>query len=480
MSEDMWHLENTYLHELPEQFYHKQSPEIADTPELVCFNESLARELDVERHLSNRDYAQGVLSGSTIPAGAQPIAQAYAGHQFGQFTMLGDGRAILLGEHVAKGNRFDIQLKGSGRTKFSRNGDGRATLSSMLREYLMSEALHYLGIPTTRSLAVVKTGKPVYREEVQAGAVLTRVAQSHIRVGTVEYARYFCPPEQLEALVQYIIKRHYPELSGHNDYAVELLKAVMDKQIDLLVHWMRVGFIHGVMNTDNMSVAGETIDYGPCAFMNDYHPDTVFSSIDRQGRYSYVNQPRIAHWNLSILANALLPLVDKKEEEAVSKVKEVLNMFPEEFSNRYISMMCRKLGIVHEEEADKTMVNDLLVLLAKYKVDYTNFFVSLRNQSISDEELVNDQSFKQWHKVWKKAHERSDDQKAGLDLMDKNNPVIIPRNHLVEQALEQAASGDQGDFELLLRQLSEPYAQHNELQTVPNGYDQRYQTFCGT
>lgn len=476
----MWHLENTYLHELPGQFYQKQSPEKAEQPELVCFNQPLARYLDVEALLSDRDYVQSVLSGSAIPVGAEPIAQAYAGHQFGQFTMLGDGRAILLGEHIAKGNRFDIQLKGSGRTKFSRNGDGRATLSSMLREYLMSEAMHCLGIPTTRSLAVVKTGRPAYREEVHAGAVLTRVAQSHIRVGTVEYARYFCAPEQLESLVRYVVKRHYPELTGHDDYAVELLKAVMDKQIDLLVHWMRVGFIHGVMNTDNMSMAGETIDYGPCAFMNSYHPNTVFSSIDHQGRYSYVNQPRIAHWNLSILANALLPLVDKKEEVVVEKVKDVLDAFPEEFSKRYISMMCSKLGIVHEEGEDKTMVNDLLVLLAKHEIDYTNFFVSLRNQTIPDDQLVNDQSFRQWHEVWQKAHERSGNQKTGLDLMDKNNPVIIPRNHLVEQALEQAASGDPGSFELLLKQLSEPYAQHNKLQVVPDGYDQRYQTFCGT
>jgi len=394
--------------------------------------------------------------------------------------VLGDGRAILLGEQVVGNNRFDIQLKGAGQTKFSRRGDGRATLPSMLREYLMSEALHHLGIPTTRSLAVVKTGNPVHREEVQEGAVLTRIAQSHIRVGTFEYARFFAPPEQLKTFTQYVIKRHYPALLDHDNYALELLKAVMDRQTDLMVHWMRVGFIHGVMNTDNMSIAGETIDYGPCAFMNTYHPDTVFSSIDRQARYAYANQPRIAHWNLSVLANALLPLVDEDNEVAISKVKEVLNIFSDEFSKRYISMMCHKLGIVHEEKEDKTLVNNLLTLLSEHKIDYTNFFVSLRNQAISDDKLLGDERFTKWYKAWEIAHERAGDQKIGVELMDKNNPVVIPRNHLVEQALEQAASGNLNDFEGLLKKLSKPYAQQSEPQFVPDGYDSGYQTFCGT
>lgn len=476
----MWHLENTYQDELSEQFYSGQSPESAKNPEVVCFNESLAKELNITELLSDQNFVKNILSGNEIPGGAQPIAQAYAGHQFGQFTMLGDGRAILLGEHVVDGNRFDIQLKGSGKTKFSRSGDGRATLASMLREYLMSEALHHLGIPTTRSLAVVKTGNPVYREDVRDGAVLTRIAQSHIRVGTFEYARFFSPPEQLKPFTQYVIKRHYPELLDHDDFALELLKAVMNRQMDLLIHWMRVGFIHGVMNTDNMSIVGETIDYGPCAFMNAYHPDTVFSSIDRQARYAYASQPSIAHWNLSVLANALLPLVDEDNEVAISKVKEVLNIFSDEFSKRYISMMCHKLGIAHEEKEDKTLVNDLLMLLAEHKIDYSNFFVSLRYQSISDDQLTSDERFTEWCQKWKMAHERSGDQKNGLELMDKNNPVTIPRNHLVEEALEQAASGNLEYFENLLDQLSNPYAQNNKTQLVPVGHDQKYQTFCGT
>lgn len=476
----MWQLENTYQDELSEQFYSKQIPESAANPEIVFFNEQLANDLGVKEIFSNQSFIKNALSGNEIPKGAQPIAQAYAGHQFGQFTMLGDGRAILLGEHVVDGKRFDIQLKGSGQTKFSRRGDGRATLSSMLREYLMSEALYHLGVPTTRSLAVVKTGNPVHREEIQDGAVLTRVAQSHIRVGTFEYARFFSPPEQLRPFTEYVIKRHYPALLDHEDYALELLKVVMDRQIDLLVHWMRVGFIHGVMNTDNMSIAGETIDYGPCAFMNTYHPNTVFSSIDRQARYAYSNQPRIAHWNLSVLANALLPLVDDDNEVAVTKVKVILNTFSEEFSKRYISMMCHKLGIANEEQEDKILVDNMLTILIEHKIDYTNFFVSLRKQTITDKSLLSDQRFTQWYKAWQIAHERAGDQKTGVELMDKNNPIVIPRNHLVEQALEKAVSGNLKEFEILLKNLSEPYAHQNEPQLVPYGYDQHYQTFCGT
>ncbi|MGL1885186.1 MAG: YdiU family protein [Reichenbachiella sp.] len=476
----MWHLEYSYKDQLPEQFYSEQAPDFTGNSSLVCFNDELAKELGIDDVLADKKYATNILSGNETIAGSHPIAQAYAGHQFGQFTMLGDGRAVLLGEQLVNDVRYDIQLKGSGATKFSRRGDGRATLPSMLREYLMSEAMHHLGIPTTRSLAVAKTQTPVYREEQKIGGVLTRVAQSHIRVGTFEYARFFCPPEQIETLTQYVINRHYPEIVGHKNYALELLKSVMDRQIDLLVHWMRVGFIHGVMNTDNMSIAGETIDYGPCSFMNVYHPDTVYSSIDRQSRYAYINQPPIAHWNLSVFANVLIPIIDQDEKVAVSKVKEVLDSFSGEFSKRYIAMMCRKLGIADEQKQDKALVNDLLMILAENKVDYTNFFVSLRYQSIADERLLSDDKFTAWYGRWRSAHERNGDQQAGWKLMDKNNPVVIPRNHLVEEVLSKAEEGDFSSFDQLLTKLKDPYAQNHEVQSVPKGFDQVYQTYCGT
>lgn len=476
----MWHLENSYKDQLPDVFYSEQAPIPPNDPVMVYFNQPLADELGIGNEMLDHHQALGVFSGKEVLAGTYPIAQAYAGHQFGQFNMLGDGRAVLLGEHKANGKRYDIQLKGSGATKYSRNGDGRATLSSMLREYLMSEAMHHLGIPTTRSLAVVKTGNPVYREDVYEGGVLTRISESHIRVGTFEYARFFCTQEQLDTFTQYVIKRHYPELLDESNYALALLKTVMERQAALLVNWMRVGFVHGVMNTDNMSVVGETIDYGPCAFMNAYHQGTLFSSIDKQGRYAYGNQPPIAHWNLSILANALLPIINENKDTAISEAQALLNTFPTEYTARYQSMMCCKLGIAHEIDDDKNLIEELLKLLEAHKVDYTNFFVSLRTQTLADSELMSNEKFIQWHQRWQVAHNRFGDQASGLALMEQYNPVVIPRNHLVEQALSEATEGNLTSFENLLNLLSNPYNSKNEMQTVPDGYDQQYQTFCGT
>ncbi|MEP2026364.1 MAG: protein adenylyltransferase SelO family protein [Reichenbachiella sp.] len=472
----MLKLENSYRAQLPSQFYEDQVPISVAHPELLCFNDSLAQDLKIDEDFSNPDLTKNILSGKQVLKNTNPIAQAYAGHQFGQFTMLGDGRAVLLGEQVVDGNRFDVQLKGSGITKYSRRGDGRATLSSMLREYLMSEAMFYLGVKTTRSLAVVKTGEPVYREKIFDGGVLTRIAQSHIRVGTFEYARFYTG--QLETFTKYVIERHDPDLLRHDNYALEFLKNVIDRQIDLIVDWMRVGFIHGVMNTDNMSIAGETIDYGPCAFMNTYHPKTVFSSIDRQGRYAFGNQPHIAHWNLSILANSILPLIAKNEKEAVASAEAVLHTFPDEFARRYSAMMCAKLGITHSESSDNQLVDDLLALLAKHSIDYTNFFVSLRYDSI-DNRLLADQTFMTWHSRWQKAFNRSANKEDGLAFMDQNNPIIIPRNHLIEESLSDAIAGNMFTFNNLLQKLSKPYA-HQDTQQVPTGYDQNYQTFCGT
>lgn len=476
----MWRLENTYQESLPDQFYSYQAPEPSEKAELVCFNEPLAKELGIEALISDTDSLLNVLSGNKVTDDTQPIAQAYAGHQFGNFTMLGDGRAVLLGEIVADSQRYDVQLKGSGKTKFSRRGDGRATLSSMLREYLMSEAMYHLGIPTTRSLAVVKTGIPVYREQISDGAVLTRIAKSHIRVGSFEYARFFAEAEHLKVFTDYVIERHDPDLLNKDDQVLEFFNRVMDRQIDLIVNWMRVGFIHGVMNTDNMSIAGETIDYGPCSFMNAYHPDTVFSSIDSNGRYAYNNQPRIAHWNLSVLANALLPLIDDNQDVAVEKVTSILDSFPAKFSERSLAMMRNKLGIVHGEEDDKTLIGELLPLLTKHQLDYTNFFIALRNDAIENDDLLGDTQFTDWQVKWKMAHERSGDVKRGLVLMDTNNPMIIPRNHLVEEALRLAVIGDMSAFDTLLNDISSPYSNEKNMQDVPAGFDQRYQTFCGT
>jgi len=448
---------------------------------LVYFNESLAKELGLARGLEDEKLVANILSGNTILDNTQSIAQAYAGHQFGHFNMLGDGRAVLLGEHVIKDERFDIQLKGSGPTKFSRRGDGRATFYAMLREYLMSEALHALNIPTTRSLAVVKTGEPVYRETASEGAILTRIAKSHIRVGTFEYARVFCEPEQLELLAKYVIDRHFPAISKTGNFAIELLKAVMDKQMDLLVHWMRVGFIHGVMNTDNMSIPGETIDYGPCAFMNAYDSGTVYSSIDHQGRYAFGNQPAIAHWNLSVLANALLPLIHENQEIGVEMAKEVLHPFKEEFDRRHTLMMYKKLGITHPVKEDESLINELFTLMTKYQLDYTNFFTSLLEPTVlSPADHLEDPQFKDWHQKWSTAHHRKNDAEKGVAMMQQHNPRIIPRNHLVEEVLYQATEENMKAFDDLLNTLSTPYDSQNEVQIVPINFDQSYQTFCGT
>ncbi|MCV9385932.1 protein adenylyltransferase SelO [Reichenbachiella ulvae] len=471
-------LENSYHDQLPSSFYSEQAPVPVAAPEMFVYNHQLAADLDLPADWQDAKKAMAWLSGNMAVADSQPIAQAYAGHQFGHFTMLGDGRAILLGEIVKEDQRYDMQLKGSGRTLFSRKGDGRATLYSMLREYLISEAMHHLGIPTTRSLAVVKSGEKVQREYQHEGAILTRIAKSHLRVGTFEFARVYRSDEELKQLLDYSIQRHDPSLVGQEDVAMKFFQSVIDRQIDLVVHWMRVGFIHGVMNTDNTSIAGESIDYGPCAFMNAYHPDTVFSSIDRQGRYAYSNQPRIVHWNLAVLANALLPLLDQDEKKAIERVEAVLNEFPEMYRARYFSMMLNKLGIAQQKPDDAVLVQELMQLLAEHRIDYTNFFVSLRHDSITEKALLEDERFISWKQRWKEAHER--DVPKGLQLMDENNPVVIPRNHLVEQALEEAVDGKMKPFNDLLEKLSQPYAQDQSLQEVPEGFDRLYQTYCGT
>ena len=477
---DMAWLKKTYATQLPENLYSVQAPVPVGNPEMVLYNEALADDLGVTQYFKEKEEAMGYLSGNEIVPGSQPIAQAYAGHQFGHFNRLGDGRAVLLGEMETSRGLYDLQLKGSGQTAYSRRGDGRATFYSMLREYLISEAMHALRIPTTRSLAVVKTTDPVYREQINEGAVLSRVAASHIRVGTFEYARYLGKREDLQALLRYTIERHYPELFDHQNHALALLGKVMQKQKDLVVDWLRVGFIHGVMNTDNMAISGETIDYGPCAFMNAYHPKTVFSSIDTGGRYSYANQPNIAYWNLRVFASTLIPLIDKDEKLAGKKAQEVLEQFPGDFSQAYFEMMGNKLGIVNPGEGIRDLVQEGMVLLAEQKVDYTNFFTELRR----DGELINKlrkvEAFETWYAKWEEARVHGTTVSESEALMAQNNPVVIPRNHLVEEVLNSAVTGDMEPFYAFLEKLTSPYDDGISLQSVPADFDAGYQTFCGT
>jgi len=475
-------LSNSYQ-KLPKSFYEFQKPTPVKDPVLVCFNHQLNRELGLDISESEKILAQ-VLSGNELMEGSQPISQAYAGHQFGHFTMLGDGRATLLGEHLSsKKELFDIQLKGSGETPFSRRGDGKATLYSMLREYLISEAMHHLGIPTTRSLAVVATGEKIYRQGFQDSAVLTRIAKSHIRVGTFEYARNFCSIGDLKSLLDYTISRHYPQIKNDDNPALAFLNEVMSKQIDLVINWIRVGFIHGVMNTDNMSIPGETIDYGPCAFLNTYDPLTVFSSIDEQGRYAFGNQSKMTHWNLIALANAILPLVSEDQEEAIKLAQSTLEKFSGIFKERWYKMMFSKLGISQFNEDDKKIVDDLLSLMKRHKADYTQTFVALMENKESMCDWFENDEFIVWKKDWQLMANLPENKENSAQLMRSSNPLIIPRNHWVENVLQAAVAGDINPFNDLLDLLKHPYndiPDEFKYQNVPLDFDNQYQTFCGT
>ena len=414
----MTKLESTYT-DLPEIFFTKLSPTTVSNPELIIFNEKLANEKELNFFDITGENKTNFLSGNFVPEKIEPFAQAYAGHQFGNFTMLGDGRAIVLGEHVTKsGDRFDIQLKGSGRTPYSRGGDGRAALGPMLREYIISEAMHSLGIPTTRSLAVVRTGERVYRDDELTGAILTRIAGSHIRVGTFEFAALQRDKAVTRALLDYLINRHFPALREDKNSALSLLNEVIRQQADLITHWMRVGFIHGVMNTDNMSLAGETIDYGPCAFMDRFAPDTVFSSIDHRGRYAYANQPHIAQWNLARLAEAILPLIDKDREKAIEMAEDALNAFESIYKNKWLTMMCSKLGLSEINEINEKLVIDLLDLMHTNEADYTNTFLDLTEKTLPESKLFKTEEFKSWLARWNKQIKVEDqDLESCLSLM---------------------------------------------------------------
>jgi len=496
--------DNSFAREL-EGFYVPWRPDAVPAPRLLFLNHDLAAELGLDT--TSRDDAAwaATFAGNALPEGAEPLAQVYAGHQFGGFSpQLGDGRALLVGEVIDRaGRRRDVAFKGSGRTPFARNGDGKAAVGPMLREVLIGEAMHALGIPTSRALAVVGTGEPVHRERILPGAVLTRVAASHIRVGTFEFFAARGDTQRVRRLAEYAIARHYPELADEPEPFLALLRAVAERQAALVARWMNVGFIHGVMNTDNMAISGETIDYGPCAFLEAYDPDTVFSSIDHRGRYAFGNQPDIACWNLARFAETLLPLIADDAEEAVARATEVIAAFPARYREQLLHGQRAKLGLgrdtAGDDAADAALVEDWLALLHAGRVDFT-----LAWRRLADAAAGNDAPLRAlfgdagtpaaWLACWRARCER-EDQSAGIDAtvagatraqaMRRVNPIVIPRNHRVEEAL--AAASDRGDlapFERLLDALTEPYDEVPEragyVEPAPAELTARYRTFCGT
>ena len=480
--------DNTYARDL-EGFYVPWKAAQVARPQLVKLNRGLAEELGLDADALDSEEGARIFAGNDIPEGALPLAQAYAGHQFGGFSpQLGDGRALLLGEVIDRnGLRRDIQLKGSGPTPFSRAGDGRAALGPVLREYLIGEAMHALGIPTTRALAAVLTGEPIYRETALPGAVLTRVAASHIRVGTFQLFAARGEQAKVRLLADYVIDRHYPELKGHAHPYLELLKHACDRQAALVARWMHVGFIHGVMNTDNMAISGETIDYGPCAFMDHYDSATVFSSIDTRGRYAYGNQPTIAQWNLARLAETVLPLIDADQKRAIALATEVIAAFPEQYERHWLKGMRAKLGLVTEDEADLNLAQGFLRAMEGNKVDTTLAFRYLGSAALDDEEPIralfaDPSNFDLWSGHWRARLGREAVTPCErAQAMRRVNPAYIPRNHRVEEALSAAVErADYTPFETLLNILSKPFDDQPEFavfaEPPPEGQE-RYRTY---
>ncbi|PLT47991.1 Selenoprotein O and cysteine-containing protein [Paenibacillus pasadenensis] len=485
-----WNLESSYAR-LPETLFTRQNPIPVRAPALAVLNRPLAAEMGLDPEaLAGADGAE-TFAGNRLPDGAEPLAQAYAGHQFGYFNRLGDGRAVLLGEQrTPSGELRDIQLKGSGRTPYSRGGDGRAALGPMLREYIISEAMHGLGIPTTRSLAVVTTGERIVRETLETGAILTRVAASHLRVGTFQFAAQWGSEDELRQLADYALRRHDPqgwseaEAAGADGSgrALRLLQGTVLRQASLLASWQLVGFVHGVMNTDNMTISGETIDYGPCAFLDRFDPATVFSSIDSQGRYAYGNQPYIAAWNLARLAESLLPLLHEDQEQALELAEGALAAFEGAYHGRWLEGMRGKLGLLGEEEGDEELVSGLLRLMQEQGADYTNAFRALTLGQTAEAGLCGE-AYEDWLRSWSGRRARHGEAAASESLMRRSNPSVIPRNHRVEEALAAAETGDFGVMERLLAALADPYAYSAEQEEyaapAPEG-GLPYRTFCGT
>ena len=484
--------QNTYA-ALPANFFARVAPTPVTSPRLVKLNRPLALHLGLDPDLLDSPEGAEILSGKRLPDGADPIAMAYAGHQFGHFVpQLGDGRAILLGEVIDKdGVRRDIQLKGSGPTPFSRRGDGRAALGPVLREYIVSEAMFALGIPTTRSLAAVITGESVMRETMLPGAVLTRVAASHIRVGTFQYFAARQDTDAVRRLADHVIERHYPHLADNERRYHALLAAVIARQADLIARWLHIGFIHGVMNTDNTSISGETIDYGPCAFLDHYDPAQVFSSIDEMGRYAYANQPRIALWNLTRLAECLLPLFSDDQEKAIAEAQEILGAFPERFTAAYQAGLRAKIGLFTTRDGDEALVQDLLDAMASGRADFTLTFRRLGNAALDP---ANDAAvrslfgepaaFDEWAARWRKRLAEEPQSPAERQkAMGAINPAFIPRNHRIEAVIAAAVVDDYAPFEELIKVLAKPFDDQPEFADYadpPKPEERVCQTFCGT
>lgn len=479
-------LEYSYF-KLPSTFYSKVRPLKFKAASTLLYNETLSKKL----HISE-DFIPDLLDSTSVAYDEiiSPFAQAYAGHQFGNFTMLGDGRTIVLGEVVVQKQRFDLQLKGSGPTPYSRRGDGRATLKAMTREYIVSEAMEALQIPTSRSLGVFSTDEHIFRTGPEPGAVLARVMKSHIRVGTFEYARYFLTYEALQALLNYTIDRLYPSCKKASNPALEFIKTVAETQFELVTHWMRVGFIHGVMNTDNTAVSGESFDYGPCAFMNQYDPNAVFSSIDTQGRYSFVNQGAIIQWNLVRLTEALLPLIDPSEEQALVIAKSFIQGFEEEWKRKYEQMMAQKIGFSKADNETERLVTDLLKLMEQHDTDYTNTFAALSHAIPNSLSPWEQEAFIEWKAQWNTyAKSQGESLEERIALMRRINPVIIPRNHLVESILSEVelwkndtAYSDR--FHEAMSLWTDPYAYDDSriawMKPPTPEENQAHQTYCGT
>ncbi|KQQ37848.1 hypothetical protein ASG19_01740 [Rhizobium sp. Leaf306] len=486
----MFQFDNSYAR-LPDRFFASVYPEPVEGPKLLRFNQKLAAELGVEADLSDPDRLASVLSGNVVPQGASPLAMAYAGHQFGNFVpQLGDGRAILIGEVMDRaGQRRDIQWKGAGPTPFSRRGDGRAALGPVIREYVVSEAMHALGIPATRALAAVSTGELVQREQEQQGAVFVRVAASHVRVGTFQFFAARGDTEGVRTLANYVIERHYPDLMGAQNPYLALLQAVADRQAVLIARWLGVGFIHGVMNTDNMTISGETIDFGPCAFLDEYNPMKVFSSIDRQGRYAYRNQPGIGQWNIARLAEALVPLIDADEEKAVGAANSVLKAFGDTFQAHWIEVFRAKLGLVTARDGDGDLVQGLLSAMEENEADFTRTFRALCNAAEGhDDDLLacfaDPAKLREWLPKW---NERlAEEGRSPADVateMRGVNPWLIARNHRIEEAIAAANYGDFSFFEKLVEALEKPFEERPEFADyaiAPTAEQKVARTFCGT
>lgn len=483
--------DNSFAKELKD-FYEFTKADKSNSPKLIKFNDSLAEKLGPEWVKLKSDNGLLIFSGNEVPKGSQPLSQAYSGHQFGGFSpLLGDGRALLLGEVIDKDNiRRDIQLKGSGRTIFSRGGDGKSSLGPVLREYLISEAMHSLNIPTTRALAAVSTGDSVFREKVLPGGILTRVASSHIRVGTFQYASTSGDIEKIRVLCDYSINRHYKDLFQKKDKYIEFFEAVCDSQINLISKWMGIGFIHGVMNTDNMTISGETIDYGPCAFMDRYDPNTFFSSIDTQGRYAYSNQPLILSWNLARFAETLIPLIDKNEQNAIDILTQKISSIQNKYEKAWLKVMSEKIGITKTQDGDLDLINHLLDIMKNEKADFTLVFRYLADFIVGKENLLinlfdNSKKINEWTDIWKNRIEKEGKFDKSLCIkMKKINPLYIPRNHLVENALDEALSKENyKSFHNLLGFITNPYDEifNSDEYTLPAPItDKPFKTFCGT